>query len=82
MHTSLNDPAILVVFELVATVENVSDDSIAAVSEVGCGWGFISLFKHNVKSVDVANYAASPAGRYVVCICVHCVSLSVFAIIC
>jgi len=69
MHTAINDPAILVVFELVAkySSEDAEDDGTA--NDVGCGWGFISLFKRNVKSVDVSDNAASPATRYVVIVC-------------
>jgi len=64
LHTSVNDPAILVVFELVGkSPDTVGDDSGPA-SDVGCGWGFIPLFKRNVKSVDVSDSAASPATRY------------------
>jgi len=67
MHTSISDPAILVVFELVAKSfdEDAKDDDDGEATNVGCGWGFISLFKRNSKCVDVSDAAASPAARYV-----------------
>jgi len=61
MHTAVNDPAILVVFELVA--KSLDEDAEGSACDVGCGWGFISLFRRSVKSVDVADAAASPATR-------------------
>ena len=70
MHSSISDPAILVVFELVAKFSDEDakddDDDGGAAVDVGCGWGFVSLFKHNVKSVDVSDSSASPASRYIV----------------
>jgi len=73
MHTSINDPAILVVFELIAkSSDEGAEDGDGTASDVGCGWGFISLFKRNVKSVDVSDNAASPATRYIV---LHCISI-------
>jgi len=62
MHTSISDPAIQVVFELVIKSSDDTDDTD---SDVGCGWGFFPLFKRNVKSVDVSDSAASPASRYI-----------------
>ena len=69
MHTAINDPAILVVFELVAKF--CDEDADGTASDVGCGWGFISLFRRNVKSVDVSDTAASPATRYILLACLH-----------
>jgi len=68
MHTSISDPAIFIVFELVAkSADAVGDDSGTA-CDVGCGWGIIPLFKRRVKSVDVSDNAASPATRYFACL--------------
>jgi len=64
MHTSVSDPAILVVFELVAKFTDTAGDDIGTSCDVGCGWGFIPLFKKSVKSVDVSDTAATPATRY------------------
>jgi len=69
MHTFISDPAILVVFELVAKVADAAGDDIGTASDVGCGWGFIPLFKPSVKSVDVSDSAASPATPYVLLAC-------------
>lgn len=63
MHTAINDPAILVVFELVAKLSDEDADGIT--SDVGYGWGFTSLFSRKVSSIDVSDSAASPAARYV-----------------
>jgi len=70
MHTTINDPAILVVFELIAKSSGVDEDDDTA-SDVGCGWGYVRLFKHNVKSVDVTDSAASPASRYILLVCIN-----------
>ena len=77
MHTAINDPAILVVFELVAKPSDEdAEDGGGIASDVGCGWGFISLFKRNVRSVDVCDSAASPASRYIAldCVCLFCIT--------
>jgi len=71
MHTAISDPAILVVFELVAKLSDEDGDGIT--SDVGYGWGFISLFSRKVSSIDVSDSAASPATRYILLI--HITSL-------
>lgn len=62
VHTSVNDAAILVVFELVAKCSD-EDAAEGTTNDVGCGFGFISLFRRSVKSVDVSDISASPATR-------------------
>ena len=62
LHTSISDPGILVVFEVVAGVDATSQGNPGG--EITCGWGFLRLFKSDVKSVDLSDAAAAAAKRY------------------
>jgi len=65
VHSSINDASVLVVFELVAKCSrDEAGDGTASDDVVGCGFGFISLFRRSVRSIDVSDLSASPAVKY------------------
>jgi len=76
MHSSISDRAILVVFELVAKCLSSSAVDGSKLCDIGCGWGFIPLFKPSVKSVDVSDTSAAPTTRYGIQSTDHMVNLS------
>ena len=57
MHTSLNDPHIFVVFEIVA----VSKTTTGEIQEVGGGWGFYKIFQSATQAVDTSSKSPAPA---------------------
>jgi hypothetical protein len=59
VHTKLNDPGLLIVFELVVSGNNAE----GLRSEVSCGWGSCKLFQTNTKSIDLSDGSPAPAAR-------------------
>lgn len=59
MHTSLTDPGILMVFEVIATGTVANDHK----TEVSCGWGYRRLFKQDTKLTDLSDGKPAPAAK-------------------